>query len=231
MKFFYDGASHLLKLLWSILLLLPFSCSFSPPVIVPSYNVIPTKKSIKPWMLASSTPIKMAPSLSNNIRKRNQLFSTTSTTSGSNTNEPFDIFVDMPPNKSGILANMKILPVLSVPSTLVIVRYKVPFGLDVAPKKGYAVCTKDGIGGEKMNDVLRFTSQWTLGLPRDVDGITSSAATIAGGLSWQCSMFDVCKAKAWEQVVLALTSNVADKTDEVVLIFERSLNGIPPELQ
>lgn len=223
MKFFHDGASHLLKLLWSTLLLLQFSCSFSPPVIVPSYNVIPTKRSVKPWMFTSSP-------LSKNIRKRNQLFSTTSTTS-SNTNEPFDIFVDMPPNKSGIQANMKILPVLSVPSTLVVVRYKVPFGLDVAPKKGYAVCTKDGIGGEKMNDVLRFTSQWTLGLPRDVDGLASSAATIAGGLSWQCSMFDVCKAKVWEQVVLALTSNVADKTDEVVLIFERSLNGIPPELQ
>jgi hypothetical protein len=169
-------------------------------------------------------------------QKTIRLFSTTESTSGNDkTNrktEPFEIVVDMPPSESGLQASMKILPVLSVPSTLVLVRYKIPFGLDVAPKKGYAVCTKDGAGGEKPNDILRYTSQWTLGIPRNLDGIAATAASFAGsGLSWQCSMFDVCKAKAWEQVVNALTSNVADRTDEVVLIFERALDGIPPELQ
>ena len=44
-----------------------------------------------------------------------------------------------------------------------------------------------------------------------------------GGLKWGCSMFDVLQAKDWGQVVEALVSNTQDKTDEVVLIFERPL--------
>lgn len=59
----------------------------------------------------------------------------------------------------------------------------------------------------------------------------TTAAAFSGGLSWQCSMFDVMKAKQWEQVVQALTSNTASRTDEVVLIFERPLEGTAPELQ
>lgn len=157
--------------------------------------------------------------------------SVTTTSLASSKNEPFQILVDMPPSGSGLQAMMKIEPILSVPSELVVVRYKIPFGLDVAPKKGLAVCTKDGAGGEKVNDILRFTSQWTLGLPQG-DGMITTAASFAGGVSWQCSMFDVVKAKVWEQVVAALTSNVASRTDEVLMIFERSTDGgIPPELQ
>lgn len=144
--------------------------------------------------------------------------------------DSFQLQFDMPPSGSGIQAAMKIDPILSVPSELVIVRYKIPFGLDVSPMKGYAVCTKDGPAGEKVNDILRFTSQWTMGLPQG-DGLLTTAASFAGGLKWQCTMFDVVKAKAWEQVVQALTSNVVSRTDEIVLIFERSLEGIPPELQ
>jgi hypothetical protein len=94
-----------------------------------------------------------------------------------------------------------------------------------------AVVTAPGPNGEQPGDVLRFTSQWTLGLPQG-EGLMETAASFAGGLKWQCSMFNVVKAKAWEQVVNALTSNVASRTDEVVLIFERPLNGVtPPELQ
>lgn len=40
---------------------------------------------------------------------------------------------------------MKFPPILDVPSEIVEVRYAVPFGLDVAPKEGLAVCTKDGV--------------------------------------------------------------------------------------
>ena len=40
---------------------------------------------------------------------------------------------------------MKFPPILDVPSEIVEVRYAVPFGLDVAPKDGLAVCTKDGV--------------------------------------------------------------------------------------
>ena len=43
-------------------------------------------------------------------------------------------------------------------------------------------------------------------------------------------MFDVLQAKDWGQVVEALVSNTQDKTDEVVLIFERPLEDAP-ELQ
>lgn len=113
----------------------------------------------------------------------------------------------MPPSGSGLQANMKIAPILSVPSKIVEVRYKVPFGLNVAPKNQLCVCTKDGAGGEKEGDVLRYTSQWTIGLPSG-DGLLSTAASFSGGVSWQCTLFNVLKARSWEQVVEALTSNV-----------------------
>jgi hypothetical protein len=144
---------------------------------------------------------------------------------------PFEFFVDMPPSTSVLKAQIKCEPVLSVPSEIIAVRYKIPFGLDVAPSKGFAVCMKDGTGGEKVGDILRYTSQFTMGLPRG-DGMITTAASFAGGLSWQCSMFDVSKSKAWELVVEALVSNNPDRTDEVVLLFERTLDGsTPPELQ
>lgn len=136
----------------------------------------------------------------------------------------FEIEVALPPTNSGLIAQMKIQPVLSGDSEIVEVRYKLPFGLDVAPKNNLAVCTKDGLGGEKVGDILRYTSQWKMGLPMG-DGLVSTAASFAGGLSWQCSMFDVARATKWEAVVEALTSNVPSRTDEVVLIFERPLGG------
>lgn len=136
----------------------------------------------------------------------------------------FEIEVSLPPSNSGLIAQMKIEPVLSGKSEIVEVRYKLPFGLDVAPKNNLAICTKDGAGGEKVGDVLRYTSQWKMGLPMG-DGIVSTAASFAGGLSWQCTLFDVTKASRWEAVVEALTSNVPSRTDEVVLIFERPMGG------
>jgi hypothetical protein len=123
------------------------------------------------------------------------------------TSDSFEISIDMPPSNSGLQANMKIPSIISVPSEIVEVRYKLPFGLDVAPRKGMAICTKDGKGGEKVGDVLRYSSQWTMGLPKG-DGIISTAASFYGGASWQCSIFNVMKANNWEEVVEALTSNV-----------------------
>ncbi len=49
---------------------------------------------------------------------------------------------------------MKFNPVLDVPSEIVEVRYAVPFGLDVAPKEGLAVCTKDGVSQNIFNMTL-----------------------------------------------------------------------------
>ena len=85
-----------------------------------------------------------------------------------------------------------------------------------------ALCTKDGEGGEKVGDILRYTSQWTMGIPRG-DGVAATVGSFAGGISWQCSLFDVLKAKSWEEVVEALTTNVQQRTDEILLVFERPL--------
>lgn len=135
---------------------------------------------------------------------------------------PFEIEIKMPPSNSGLAAQMKIQPVFDVSSELIEVRYKIPFGLDVEPQNGLAVCTKDGENGERVGDVLRFTSQWTMGLPRG-NGLLSTAASFGGAIGWQCSLFDVTKATSWEEVVQALVSNTPQRTDEVVLIFERKM--------
>jgi len=84
----------------------------------------------------------------------------------------FKIVVDLPPLDGELKAAMRITPVLKVPSEIIEVRYKLPFGLDVEPKAGLPLVTKDGKGGEKVGDVLRFTSQWTLGVPRGEGIIT-----------------------------------------------------------
>eukprot|EP00522_Entomoneis_paludosa_P017791 CAMPEP_0172465370 /NCGR_PEP_ID=MMETSP1065-20121228/53299_1 /TAXON_ID=265537 /ORGANISM="Amphiprora paludosa, Strain CCMP125" /LENGTH=170 /DNA_ID=CAMNT_0013221879 /DNA_START=36 /DNA_END=548 /DNA_ORIENTATION=+ len=144
----------------------------------------------------------------------------------SSSEETADTMVEMtvalPPSGSELSAIMRLKPCLSVPSEFIEVRYKLPFGLSVEPKNNLAVCTKDGEGGEKVGDILRYTSQWTLGLPKG-EGLAQSAGAFGGALKWQCSMFDVLSVKDWRQVVEALTTNVESRTDEVVLIFERPL--------
>lgn len=136
--------------------------------------------------------------------------------------QAFEIMINLP-GEGDLNAQMKFKSVLDGPSEIVQVRYKLPFGLDVAPTNNFPLCTKDGAGGEKVGDVLRYTSQWTLGFPRG-DGAVTTVAAFAGGVSWQCTMFDVMSAGQWEDVVEALTSNVPGRgTDEVVLLFERPL--------
>ena len=119
----------------------------------------------------------------------------------------FEISVDMPPSNSGLQANMKFKSILTGPSEIIQVRYKLPFGLDVAPKDNLAVCTKDGPGGEKVGDILRYTSQWTMGLPAGGGVAATVAPFLGGGLGWKCRLFDVLKAASWEFVVEALTRN------------------------
>jgi hypothetical protein len=139
-------------------------------------------------------------------------------------NDSFELTVKLP-GREELIAQMKFKSVLDVPSELVEVRYSVPFGLNVEPKDNFAMCTKDGPGGEKVGDVLRYTSRWTLGLPRG-DGVITTAMSFSGGISWQCSMFDVMKAGKWDAVVEALVSNEASRTNEVVLLFERPVTGV-----
>jgi hypothetical protein len=102
--------------------------------------------------------------------------------------DSFELEVMIPPSQSGLVAQIKLQPVLEGPSELVEVRYSLPFGLDVQPQNGLAVCTKNGAaGGEQVGDVLRLSSQWTMGLPRG-NGIM----TTAGEYKWasKCS-FDI----------------------------------------
>ena len=49
--------------------------------------------------------------------------------------EPFEITLNMPPTGSQVQAQLRFEPVLPPPSEIVEVRYKLPFGLDVAPDK------------------------------------------------------------------------------------------------
>ena len=94
--------------------------------------------------------------------------------------ESTSVTVDLPPAGSGRTATMNIESALTVPSEFIAVRYKVPFELSVEPKQNLAICTKDGSGGEKVGDVLRFSSQWKMGLP-DGEGIAATAAAFSGG--------------------------------------------------
>ena len=71
---------------------------------------------------------------------------------------------------------------------------------------------------EKVGDVLRYTSQWTMGLPQG-DGAVSTVASFAGGISWQCSLFDVMKSKDWPRVIEALTSNVEVSDSIYIYIY------------
>jgi hypothetical protein len=186
----------------------------------------------------SITPFGLSAN-SNPLRKTSSTTKTTSTTaicsSSANSEQvdpslkgKFSVDIGLPPKNSGLVARIICEPVMNVPSELVEVRYDLPFGLDVEPQGGLAVCTKPNSGkstngnAEKPGDVLRYASAWSMGLPRG-DGLLTQGGAFAGALSWQCNLFDVVKAKAWQQVIESLTSNNKDRTDEVVLIFERAL--------
>ena len=74
--------------------------------------------------------------------------------------EPFKLVVNLPPRGK---ASLKFKPTFEA-SEAVVVRYGMPFGLNVENKGGRAVCTKDGAGGEKVGDVLRYCTEFTMGL-------------------------------------------------------------------
>ena len=98
-------------------------------------------------------------------------------------------------------------------------------GLSVEQRGGRAVCTKDGAGGEKEGDVLRFTTSWVLGAAQGGGDLMDSAMAFSGALKWQFQLFEVDKAGSWDKVVEALTSNTPERTDSVQLVFERPLQS------
>ena len=118
--------------------------------------------------------------------------------------EDFEFSFDIPQKGITEYGTMEVrLPPLLESSTLEVVRYRLPFGLDAAPDAatGQVVVTKDGKGGEKVGDILRQTTYWR------------------GKQPW---LFDVSRNAAnFDLVVQALVSKDLTVTDEIVLIFER----------
>ena len=45
-----------------------------------------------------------------------------------------------------------------------------------------------------------------------------TVASFGGMLSWKIGLFDINKAKSWDEVVDKLVSNTPERTDEVVLV-------------
>jgi len=179
--------------------------------------VAPSTKNVLPSVLQTTAPTTLR-----HLDRRSRGASAPALNMADNDKggDGFEVMLELP--GEGLSAQMKFPRVLNVPSEIVQVRYKLPFGLDVAPKDQLCVCNKAGEGGERVGDILRYTSQWTFGLPRG-DGVITTAMSFSGGISWQVSMFDVMRASKWEDVVDALTSNAPDRCDEVVLLFERAL--------
>ena len=104
-------------------------------------------------------------------------------------------------------AEMAFQPLL-VESEVIVVRYALPFGLAAEPRGRVVAVTKDGPGGEKEGDLVRFCTKWTEREP---------------------SLFDVCKCmerqlqNSFDQVVAALVTNDGTYADEMVLVLERPL--------
>lgn len=111
--------------------------------------------------------------------------------------EAFALSINLPPRGN---CNLKFKP-LCESSEAVVVKYGLPFGLSVENKGGMAVCTKAGTGGEQEGDILRYCTEWTMGLP---GGSASPGATIGffsgAGLAFQLGLFDVAKADKWDDV-------------------------------
>jgi hypothetical protein len=110
-------------------------------------------------------------------------------------------------------------------STFFTVTYDVPFSLNIEkPPKGFPapVVTKDSekADGEKTGDVLRATTCWSQGF--NAAGATSDILSFAGNIKWRKSVFDTTGAP-WDEVVKALLSNTAERSQTVTLVFEREV--------
>lgn len=114
-------------------------------------------------------------------------------------------------------------------SQIFVTTYKIPFDLNAEPQalelaSGKVIkmptVTKDGKGGEKINDILRCTTCWVQGMQGN--GAGSDIMNFAGMVKWQKSLFD-CTGAPWSQIVDALVSNTPDRGETVTLVFEREV--------
>lgn len=77
-----------------------------------------------------------------------------------------------------------------------------------------------GKGGEQEGDALRACTSWSQGF--SAAGATADISMFAGSIKLRKSIFD-CTLAPWEKVVEALTSNTAERSKTVTLIFEREV--------
>ena len=111
--------------------------------------------------------------------------------------DPFNLQIDLPPRGK---CNLKFKPTFEA-SEVVVVRYGMPFGLNVENKGGRAVCTKDGSGGEKVGDVLRYCTEFTMALSGGEASVSATVGMFSGaGLGWKLGLCDVDKAGSWDAV-------------------------------
>ena len=113
----------------------------------------------------------------------------------------------------------KLAPLLEA-SDCVTIELKLPLGLNAEPEDGKVVVKKDGPGGEKAGDVLRFFSAWkdTFGSaqPEMVDVDKMMTRTMANGEKVVRS-----QAEGFDKVVQKLVSNDGTNADSMFMVFER----------
>lgn len=108
-------------------------------------------------------------------------------------------------------------------STFYVTSYDVPFGLNIdRPPDGFPapLVKKAGKGGEQEGDALRGCTSWSQGF--SAAGATADISMFAGSIKLRKSVFD-CTLAPWDKVVEALTSNTAERSKTVTLIFEREV--------
>ena len=111
--------------------------------------------------------------------------------------EAFSMVIDLPPRGK---CSLKFKPTFES-SEAVVIEYGLPFGLNVEQQGGRAVCTKDGPGGEKVGDVLRYCTEWTMGLSGGEASVSATVGMFSGaGLGWQLGLCDVDKAGSFDAV-------------------------------
>ena len=112
----------------------------------------------------------------------------------------------------------KLAPLLEA-SECVTIELKLPLGLNAEPEDGRVVVKKDGPGGEKAGDVLRFFSAWkdTFGSaqPEMVDVDKIMVRTMANGEKVSLGK------EAFDKVVGKLVTNDGRNADTMSMVFER----------
>ena len=105
-------------------------------------------------------------------------------------------------------------------SDCVTIELQLPLGLNAEPEDGRVVVKKDGPGGEKAGDVLRFFSAWkdTFGSaqPEMVDVDKMMMRTMANGEKVARS-----QSEGFDKVVQKLVSNDGRNADSMFMVFER----------